>query len=78
MTRAPSAPRPRAARAAWACRQVFYRLDEGAAKHTLFQACFEALGSGMLVLMLLDAVRLLLGIPFQMKGELWACTDCRR
>lgn len=58
--------------------QVFYRLDEGAAKHTLFQACFEALGSGMLVLMLLDAVRLLLGIPFQMKGELWACTDCRR
>jgi hypothetical protein len=30
----------------------------------------------MLVLMLLDVVRLLLGIPFTMKGQLWACTDC--
>lgn len=58
--------------------QVFYRLDETAAKHTLFQTCFEALGSGMLVLMLLDLVRLLLGIPFEMKGALWACTDCKR
>lgn len=58
-------------------RQVFYLLDETAAKHTLFQACMEALGSGMLVLMLLDLVRLLLGIPFAMKGALWSCTDCK-
>jgi sulfur transfer protein SufE len=60
------------------CRsQLFFRLDEETAKHTLYQTVMEALGSGMLVLMLLDLVRLFLGIPFHMKGELWACTDCK-
>ncbi|KAJ1625348.1 hypothetical protein T492DRAFT_1040512 [Pavlovales sp. CCMP2436] len=55
---------------------VFFRLDESTAKHTLYQTCMEALGSGMLVLMLLDLVRLSLGIPFTMKGQLWTCTNC--
>lgn len=57
--------------------QVFFRLDESGVKHSLFQTVFESLGSGMLVLILLDAVRLCLGIPFVMKGALWTCTDCK-
>mmetsp|Transcript_19128 Transcript_19128/g.49394 ORF Transcript_19128/g.49394 Transcript_19128/m.49394 type:complete len:289 (-) Transcript_19128:274-1140(-) len=56
---------------------VFFRLDESGSKYTLFQTCMEALGSGMLVLIMLDLVRLVLGIEFRMAGDLWKCTHCK-
>ena len=43
---------------------AFYRLDEfpdGAL--SLYQATMDSLGAGMLILIILDAVRLALGIP---------------
>lgn len=56
---------------------MFFRMDEdGNNRFTLGRACVDALGAGMLVLCLLDAVRLCLGIPFHMPGEGWVCTDC--
>ena len=43
---------------------MFLRLDEDAARpFTLFQAAVESLATGMAVLILLDAVRLYLGVP---------------
>lgn len=59
---------------------VFYRIDEkvgqhvdGAlvAPHTMFQTVFESLGTGMLVLILLDACRLYCGIEYSMSGVGW-------
>ena len=48
---------------------VFHRLDEDpkAARFTVFQTVFEALGSGMLVLCLLDFVRVGLGQDFTLR-----------
>jgi len=47
---------------------MYFRLDNHAAgkQHTLFEACLESLASFMMILILLDAVRLGLGIPFVM------------
>lgn len=56
---------------------VFYRIDEKIGQHidgavvqphSLFQTIFEALGTCMLVLILLDAGRLMSGIEFKMDG----------
>jgi len=56
---------------------VFYRLDEKIGQHiegavvpphSLFQTVFEALGTCMAVLIMLDAARLYLGIEFHMTG----------
>ena len=48
---------------------MFLTIDEDPkAKHSLYTTCWEALGSGMLVLCLLDFVRLGLGFGFAMKG----------
>ena len=50
---------------------MFLRIDEdnhgGGYKMPMSQVFWEAMGSGMLVLCLLDFVRVYLGIPFQMK-----------
>lgn len=48
---------------------AFYRLDEfPIGELSLYQACMDALGAGMLILILLDAVRLYLGIPLTIGG----------
>jgi cycloeucalenol cycloisomerase len=56
---------------------MFYRIDEKVGQtdkgavvvpHTLFQTIMEALGTSMLVLILLDAGRLFQGEPFHMTG----------
>lgn len=53
---------------------VFYRMDEkihlkkGENPHTLYNAIMEALGSGMLVLCLLDFCRLYLGVKLEIPG----------
>eukprot|EP00605_Chrysophyceae_sp_TOSAG23-4_P002571 GSChrysophyteH1.ASY1.ANO1.2836.1 assembled CDS len=51
---------------------VFYRLDEkidrGESPHSLYNAIMEALGSGMLVLCLLDFCRLYLGVKLVIPG----------
>ena len=48
---------------------AFFRLDEFPhAQLSLYQACMDALGAGMLILILLDAVRLYLGIPLTIGG----------
>lgn len=48
---------------------AFFRLDEFPHAHlSLYQACMDSLGAGMLILILLDAVRLYLGIPLTIGG----------
>jgi cycloeucalenol cycloisomerase len=53
---------------------VFYRIDEkvntatGVYPHTLFQTVMESLGTGMLVLLLLDFARLALGTALKIDG----------
>ena len=53
---------------------VFYRIDEkvdrklGVALHSIYQVIMEVMGSGMLVLLLLDFARLALGVPLNIPG----------
>eukprot|EP00928_Gymnodinium_smaydae_P034599 TRINITY_DN24481_c0_g1_i1.p1 TRINITY_DN24481_c0_g1~~TRINITY_DN24481_c0_g1_i1.p1 ORF type:complete len:289 (-),score=29.56 TRINITY_DN24481_c0_g1_i1:154-1020(-) len=47
---------------------MFMRLDCKTKSHTLFEAFIEALATWMAVMMLLEAVRLILGIEFRMAG----------
>ncbi len=48
---------------------AFFRLDEfPQGSLSLYQTCMDALGAGMLILILLDAVRLCLGIPLTIGG----------
>lgn len=60
---------------------VFYRLDEKVslkekvAPHTLFQTVFEVLGSGMLVLLLLDFCRIGLGVPLNVPGSFFCVSE---
>lgn len=49
---------------------AFFRLDESPhSELSLYQACMDSLGAGMLILILLDAVRLALGIPLTIPGK---------
>lgn len=52
---------------------AFFRLDEfPEGRLSLYQTVMDALGAGMLILILLDAVRLWLGIDFVMSGKAFA------
>jgi len=49
---------------------AFFRLDEWeGARLSLYQTGMDSLGAGMLILIMLDAVRLCLGVPLTIKGE---------
>jgi len=54
---------------------VFYRLDEKVTKNSppasLTSTILEAMGAGMIVLILLDLCRLALGIPLNISGQLY-------
>ena len=62
---------------------VFYRLDEKVTlspqgqvpPHSVYQTVMEAMGCGMIVLLLLDFARLGLGIPLNIKGTLFEITE---
>jgi len=45
---------------------MFMRLGSDACRHTLKEACLEALATFMIIMCLVDAVRLVLGIEFRM------------
>ena len=59
---------------------VFYRLDEKVnmtnhiPPHSVYQTVIEAMGAGMIVLILLDLARLALGIPLVIKGNFYEVT----
>jgi cycloeucalenol cycloisomerase len=51
---------------------IFFALDEcenGAPQHSTYQAVLEAMGCGMIVLLMLDFCRLYFGIDFRMSAE---------
>lgn len=67
---------------------VFYRIDEkvdrklGVPVHGMYQVIMEVMGTGMLVLLLLDFARLALGVPLRIPGvafceneNLYQCAD---
>lgn len=52
---------------------AFFRLDEfDAGRLSLYQTAMDSMGAGMLILILLDAVRLGLGIPLTISGVAFA------